>query len=430
MLPGSKSLGCVPRAGNGITHGPPGAIMLNAHGASLRKSPLQTRYLLSETARMIAAAAGKMETVKELLKRGASIDFLNKNNRSAIFYAVFMGHEDVALELLKAGATFEVPDQNGCTALIAASRDGMANLVKALVEKGANVNAVSTEGITPLMEAAGFSEPINKSLELVRLLLDSEADIDLEDFHGDTALTIAGQRGRTAVVQFLSDRGAKKKEIRINVSPYPVWETLPPEKKWILASYAITTQLNRNSHEILGGFPQKQRDRAKATLSKGWNVHDRDQTIDVLDRLQLKGTRFEYAEKQNISPERLLGWDYSRYLSVCSLAYVAGYFTEQEAWEIATPIAKKLQQSFHSWKEMGESYLLGRKIWSGKDESQVEAIFQLLLNPNDPNSPWNTVPWDTSLLPLPVPEKWQDDSAFTKPIILKLNQSNVRKHSP
>ena len=163
----------------------------------------------TETALMIAAAAGKMETVKELLKRGASIDFLNKNNRSAIFYAVFMGHEDVALELLKAGATFEVPDQNGCTALIAASRDGMANLVKALVEKGANVNAVSTEGITPLMEAAGFSEPINKSLELVRLLLDSEADIDLEDFHGDTALTIAGQRGRTAVVQFLSDRGAK-----------------------------------------------------------------------------------------------------------------------------------------------------------------------------------------------------------------------------
>ena len=34
MLPGSKSLGCVPRAGNGITHVPPGAIMLNAHGAS------------------------------------------------------------------------------------------------------------------------------------------------------------------------------------------------------------------------------------------------------------------------------------------------------------------------------------------------------------------------------------------------------------
>ena len=110
--------------------------------------------------------------------------------------------------------------------------------------------------------------------------------------------------------------------------------------------------------------------------------------------------------------------------------YGAGYFTEKEAWEIPAPVARKLQQAFPSWKEMGESYLLGRKIWRPREETHAEAVFQLLLNPNDANSPWNAVPWDTSLLPFNVLEKIGDDPVFNQPMTLKLQQPREPKPTP
>lgn len=57
--------------------------------------------------------------------------------------------------------------------------------------------------MTALMEAAtcGYND-------IIRLLLDSGANIDIEDVRGDTAINMAAARGHVDTVRFLVDQGA------------------------------------------------------------------------------------------------------------------------------------------------------------------------------------------------------------------------------
>jgi len=59
--------------------------------------------------------------------------------------------------------------------------------------------------------------------------------------------------------------------------------------------------------------------------------------------------------------------------------------------------ALKVQGSFTSWQEMNDNFLDGREMWAEWDDTRYEACAKLLLNPQDPNSPWNQLPWNTEL---------------------------------
>ena len=63
--------------------------------------------------------------------------------------------------------------------------------------------AVGLCGMTPLMEAAAYGHP-----EVVELLADGGAQLDLRDSVGCTALWCAAGRNHPAVVRLLVDRGA------------------------------------------------------------------------------------------------------------------------------------------------------------------------------------------------------------------------------
>jgi hypothetical protein len=78
---------------------------------------------------------------------------------------------------------------------------------------------------------------------------------------------------------------------------------------------------------------------------------------------------------------------------------LAGYLTEDEAWDRIMPAAALLQKTFDSWKDFGENYLIGRQFWSyeqTKKEGQVfRDIYRKLLA--NSSSPWNRNPWDMEL---------------------------------
>lgn len=94
---------------------------------------------------------------------------------------------------------------------------------------------------------------------------------------------------------------------------------------------------------------------------------------------------------ERLGKKSLLGWDYSRYISLCRWRYPVGYLSREEAWDHIMPVARTLQNTFDSWQQLGENYLIGREFWSleetRKNGHLYAAAYQKLLN--DQGGPWN-----------------------------------------
>jgi len=98
--------------------------------------------------------------------------------------------------------TIEEPIK-GITALEWAARKGHVEVVKALLDNQADANASYTDGVTPLLTAA-----YEGHAEVVKLLLENKADVNATDTDGVTPLYIAVQNGHTEVVKLLLDNKA------------------------------------------------------------------------------------------------------------------------------------------------------------------------------------------------------------------------------
>ena len=102
---------------------------------------------------------------------------------------------------------------------------------------------------------------------------------------------------------------------------------------------------------------------------------------------------------QRLGAKGLVGWDYSRYVSLCRWGYYVGYLSEEEAWQGIMHAARIIQNTFSSWRELGENYLIGREFWSYSQTQQdgklMREIYERLLA--DPGSPWNRIPWALNL---------------------------------
>ena len=84
---------------------------------------------------------------------------------------------------------------------------GRINNVKRLIQEGADVNwKISTRGDTPLMSAALSAAP--NAVDVVRLLLDSGADVNSTSDGRNTALHYAAANNKDGVVRLLIERGA------------------------------------------------------------------------------------------------------------------------------------------------------------------------------------------------------------------------------
>ena len=213
--------------------------------------------------------------------------------------------------------------------------------------------------------------------------------------------------------------------------------TLSPAQEWALATSALLTSRNRERHDILGGVGRTpgNAERARKLLAEWWGTRTRDDLIGSLQWVETEGHRTRFAEMgqelsrassdevaalvrhprmneerrrqvnivmrehDRLGSKGLLGWDYARYVSLCRWGYVAGYLSEDEAWPRIMKAARVLQQTFGSWRDLGENYLIGREFWSPSQTATnghlYEETFQRLLS--DPQSPWIRLPWKTPL---------------------------------
>ncbi|XP_048574268.1 ankyrin-1-like [Triticum urartu] len=92
----------------------------------------------------------------------------------------------------------------GSGALHAAARHGRMPVCVYLVEQlGVNVDAADDKGDTPLMYALGWG-----NLDIVRYLLDHDADPEKPGEHGATALHVAAGAGMCEMIEVLLSKGA------------------------------------------------------------------------------------------------------------------------------------------------------------------------------------------------------------------------------
>lgn len=227
--------------------------------------------------------------------------------------------------------------------------------------------------------------------------------------------------------------------------PVSLAETGP--KQWALAAAALPGMMRGLDAQTLAGRSKNDSNTRKAQkwLRAEWDIDDEEEFEEVQDWLLETGHRTEFFEEihrfKGFLPEQrrvyeqqlaageleaetveeiaemqgrlalvdreglaltqrgFLAWDYLRYLDNCRAGYLAGYLSEADAWDTMLSAAQILQSRYDGWEEVGEAFLQAREYWSTIETERNGAAWRNLFLQlrEDPNSPWNQVPWDLAL---------------------------------
>lgn len=133
-----------------------------------------------ERAIHIVAYNGKVDLVRILIDRGASLNFLDHNDNNALHHAT-MNYSSPRTEetvefLLSRGVNPDARNMQGNTALHNAADSGRTNLIKSLLRMMADENIQNGDGNTPLHIAA-----MNGNIEVVRLFVYYGAELTINN---------------------------------------------------------------------------------------------------------------------------------------------------------------------------------------------------------------------------------------------------------
>ena len=165
----------------------------------------------------LAASAGDVEEVKNLLAQGADVSEADDNGWTALHHAAHTNQKAVAELLIASGVELHARTNRGESALhLAAHNAGVADLIKLLLARGAEVDSEDDMGVTPLHQAAGSGDQT-----MLQPLLARGAGVNATSDNGETPLHRAAQSGHPQAVELLLARGAEvdAKYIRTGATP-------------------------------------------------------------------------------------------------------------------------------------------------------------------------------------------------------------------
>lgn len=124
-----------------------------------------------ETATLIAARSGELETLRILLQAGANANTATSDGVTALMLAATHNDAELARRLLLADATIWARDRSGNSPILFAARSGSPETVRLLLTAGADPNAGNSSGLQPI-EAAGENP---RGDEIIQILLTAGA---------------------------------------------------------------------------------------------------------------------------------------------------------------------------------------------------------------------------------------------------------------
>jgi ankyrin repeat protein len=152
-----------------------------------------------------ACEHGDLDIIDFLLKHGGEkvIYSLDTREFSPLTVAAFKGRNEVIRFLIKHWKV-DINDTHGVHPLFMAVQHDAIPTVELLIELGADVNVIQTDkNCSPLHLAAS-----NNFLDIVKLLIDHKANVNIQDNRGYTPLIMAASEGYTECVKRLADAGA------------------------------------------------------------------------------------------------------------------------------------------------------------------------------------------------------------------------------
>ena len=210
-------------------------------------------------------------------------------------------------------------------------------------------------------------------------------------------------------------------------------------RAWALATTAFLTYNNRGRIDMLSPDARNHSNVAemRGLLHDQWGVDNRSGLLRALEWIESGRIRLDFQKlgqslvamtdaryKASLFEERnrpyhvrlmkltrehfrkyrgnsVVAWDYGRYIMLCRWGYMLGFLTEDEAWRRIMPAARTIQRSFRSWDEFGEDYLVGREFWSPVEMDKSGGTYRDIQKwlRNEPQSPWNQLPWRMELGP-------------------------------
>lgn len=177
--------------------------MLGASKNASASGIQQPSVVTPDTPFIEAVRDGDLEALKAALVRGESLDSRDKLGSPALFVALQFGQHDVFDFLIENGARIRAKDRAGDTLLTLLAGTKLVNLSSTLLEAGADPDRLGANREPAIIIATRAGQA-----EMVKLLLDYDADYEATDLTGRTALGIAEQRRDRVIADMLRDAGA------------------------------------------------------------------------------------------------------------------------------------------------------------------------------------------------------------------------------
>lgn len=196
------------------------------------------------TALIYAAGNGETEMVDALIKRGADIDTVDEEGKTALLWASYPAinvHRDfpvsdfaimyIVKSLIKAGADVNATDKYGWSVLGQAIDGGKTELVKVLIEDGVDVNLPGSlemdksglyKSITPLKAAKSYYKWNTNYADIIKALTNAGGEDDPEKAYyiltGDN-VRVRSAAGTNSIVLLSLNKNANVKLMnRSNIS--------------------------------------------------------------------------------------------------------------------------------------------------------------------------------------------------------------------
>ena len=151
-----------------------------------------------------AAYNGHQEAVRVLSERKGSLDMVNNMGRTALHLAAMQSQFAVVELLQRKGMSLDRRCKAGFTALHYACMADCLEITSLLLLTGADIEAVESEHRQRPLHIVS----VRGSVQLLDLLCDKGASLDVRNGAGDRPLCVASRYGHVAAVQRLLDRGS------------------------------------------------------------------------------------------------------------------------------------------------------------------------------------------------------------------------------